>query len=142
MITALLTILNTVVGALWRRWLGGWRPFGWDAWGGRLLKHTLMAVLSWPLFLVLPWWGALAAIGGAFVFMNVRHDNGGPGWRPLWRYGPFGIGYMVARKYIDRLPWTGKERALVEPWCWTCYGELWLGGTFFGTLALICLLLV
>jgi hypothetical protein len=35
-------ILTAVVGALWRRWLGGWKPFGKDI--TRLIKYGALSV--------------------------------------------------------------------------------------------------
>lgn len=135
----LAVLLNAVLGALWRRWVGGWRPFGWEAPFGRALKHAAMIALTWPLWITLPWAVAGLLTAALFAWFHVRHDNGGPGWRPVYRYGPFGLGYVIARNFVNDLPCTGQERALIEPRCWTCIGELWLGGTTFAVVAMVLL---
>lgn len=136
MITTLAVLLNTILGAMLRRWIGGWDPWGWQAPLGRTLKHLATALLCWPFFVVLPWYWALAATAVVFAYLHIRHDNGGPGLRPLWRYQVFGLGYIIARQFADKLPSTGRDRAFLEPYCWTCYGEVWLGATLFGAIAL------
>lgn len=108
---------SAVAGAVWRRVLGGWNHFY------RPYVVTSGLLLTWPLFQVLPpLWavaGGFACVGFWTISHRVDHDL-----KTLLRYGPFGLGWIVAR------------HLRVRPW--TIYGELFAGGSFWGTLTGVC----
>lgn len=122
--TGALFVSCVAIGAAGRRLQGGWfNGFRWTA----LVVYTVLCVgLSAQLERAV---GAFPAIGLAAVFLGasvawltIKTDNGGAG-RPLRRYGPFGLGYFFADRY--------------KPEWHDVLGEAWLGGTWFGFLALV-----
>lgn len=124
----MIVILNAILGALWRRWLG----LGGS--GPRWLKMVLGALLTWPLWLALPWWQA--AIGTAFCLVYFADGHKVDHWTVWLRYGPFAIGYVLARKY-----WP--DRWTYGRWFdgWMAVGEYVLGGLFWGFVASLTLFL-
>lgn len=116
-------ILNAAAGALWRRWLGSG-----PALGPRWLKFFAMPVL--PLFFLFPWPHAIAvsALVALFFAMGHKVDSS----RVWLRYGPFALGYVLARRY-----WPAGLVYLPLIDGWMAVGELFLGGAFFGLLPLL-----
>jgi hypothetical protein len=144
-----LIILTTLVGAFWRRALGGWRgPFLWALdtpfqrlfWkydeNGNLetIRGVIVALgvpLAWSLWLILPWWGALVGTVLCGIFFTIGHVVETP-WK---RYGPFGVAYWIPMKYWNPA-WN--KPPLIDGWI--AVGELLLGGLFWGAVAALALI--
>lgn len=127
-------IANAILGGIWRRWLGGWdgpslwaigTPFErllWDG-NGEPRRSFIMAagvVLTWPLWLALPWWGAILATGACLVFWSEGHrfDK----WTIILRYPLVGAIYPIAKR--------------IWPARWTEIAEVVIGAAFWGLIAL------
>lgn len=116
---ALLGILAFGVAfGLWRRWLGGW--------GGkqpRAPKVIMLAALTVAAWWPLPLLSAAVVFGVLCIWFLVESNNGGAG-RPILRYGPAGLGYLLEpwRSRVPALPWIG-----VNATAYTEVAELWLG---------------
>ena len=119
-----LSIVFFIVGALWRRWMGGWLG------GERWVRFAVLPLLVWPFWLV---WSALPALLASAVcglFFAMAHEF--EGWGAVKRYGPFGLGYPLAFRF-----WRSS-------WNWppfvdggTAIGELFLVGTFWACVPLV-----
>ena len=67
-IIAIAVLANAIVGGIWRRVLGG---------GGGYRRSFIFAcgvLLTWPLWLVLPWFFALPASALCLLFLAPGHD--------------------------------------------------------------------
>ncbi|MCR4341865.1 MAG: hypothetical protein NUW01_18470 [Gemmatimonadaceae bacterium] len=120
-----LTLLEAVLGAMAVRWRGSGDSHRW-------LKLPVMALLAWPLFLVMPWHWALAGAGLCVLFFVKGHKA--RTWTVWLRYGPFAFGYVLAKRYLPE-PWRLND--YIDGWM--AVGELTLGGSFWGSLTLVCL---
>lgn len=120
----------TVLGALWRRWFG-MAQHGW-LFGHRAARLALLTALTAPAALWLPLWAWPLALAGSILFFN-RHQRT-DGWWGLLYYGPYGAGWGIAQTWIGNAwntgLWIDGPMAL---------GELWLGGTFWGSLMALLL---
>ena len=107
-------LATAILGALWRRVLGGW--------GGLRRSWIFVAglPLAWPLFMILPPFPALILASACLAFWAPGHEMTDDR-KMLLRYGPFAVGWIVARhlKLTD----------------WTSVGELTAGFLFWGALA-------
>lgn len=120
-------LLTAVLGALWRRWLGGW---GADS---RSLIMACGLFLTWPLWLVLPWYWAAPAAALCLLFWAKGHrfDK----WTIVLRYPVIGAAYPISR-WIFGETWAGRE-----PYAgWTAVAELAIGFLFWGAVASTLLL--
>ena len=115
---ALAILANAIAGALWRRVLGGWGNYR------RSFIFACGALLTWPLWLVLPWFIALPVSALCLLFWAPGHQMTDDRAMRL-RYGPFAVGWIVAR-HLGVVPWT-------------VVGELAAGFLFWGTVAAISL---
>lgn len=106
-------LLNAIAGGAWRRILGGWLK------QRRSYVMTSGALLGWPFWLVLPWWGAILATGACLVFWSEGHrfDK----WTIVLRYPLVGVIYPIL------------ERAGVRDW--TAWAEVVIGAAFWGAVA-------
>jgi hypothetical protein len=50
MLTVILTAVTALFGALWRRWLGGWKPAGFEV--SRIVKYAVLAAGLLPMLLL------------------------------------------------------------------------------------------
>lgn len=151
MIAVFIAIISIILGALWRRWFGGWGG-DFPRWvklivvvflGGAIAFYwtrspALAAVVG--LALMAGWtapaqfgkidndftWPLLARYGGvtaasALVAAVMMNDI------LIMLYAPVGLfaclGYTVGKK--------------IYPACWTCVGECWLGASIYGGLAIL-----
>lgn len=118
-IIALAILANAIAGGIWRRVLGGWGGYR------RSFIFVCGAVLTWPLWLVLP--PSYAIICGTLCLLFWAPGHQMTDDRAMWlRYGPFAVGWIVAR-----------HLGVVS---WTVVGELVAGFLFWGTVAAISLL--
>lgn len=120
-------VSNAILGAIWRRWLGT------ASTGPRSVKFLVGALLTWPLWLVLP--PLYAVIGGALclLFWADGHEVDKPS---VWlRYGPFALPYVLARKYW---PDNWKHGRWLDGWM--AAGEYGIGFLFWGSVALLSLI--
>lgn len=106
------TLLNAILGGLWRRWLGGWGN------GRRTLIMACGFLLTWPLWLNLPWLWAAAISAGIMLFwaMGHRFDL----WTIVLRYPLFGAAYPILNRLGVR--------------DWTAWAEVIVGAGIWGTL--------
>ena len=113
-----LAILGTALaGGLWRRWLGGWGNHS------RSMIFACGAILTWPLWFVLP--PLYAVIGGGLCLLFWAPGHQMTDDKAMWlRYGPFAVGWIVAR-HLKVVPWT-------------VVGELVAGFLFWGTVTALC----
>lgn len=133
----LILLAQVIAAALWRRWLGGW-PRNFDTPHGRSLKWAAFLLLCWPLWFVLPWWGALLVSGALSILYSVRHDNFGDSMAyTVLRYPGAGIFVGMLRRFQDRLPPLPFDLAAGTRW--TAYGELVIGAFYLGPLPLLLL---
>lgn len=131
-----------IVGAFWRRILGGWLG----------LPRVVCYALSVPLsaapvaiaaeFLDAPWWlsavlsAVVASLALTFFIRGFTSDKIEP--EHIWRkYGPFAVGYWAAWKW-----WPANWRVAGFIDGAGAVGELGLGGTFYATLAFVCSMIV
>lgn len=125
----MIILLSIVLGALWRRWLGLANT------GPRAIKIAAGIMLMWPLVIAFwgqPWFylapGILLAYAAAVLFFVWKVDSA----KPWPRYLVFGLGYVLAYRYWrddwNRPPFIDGTTAI---------GELTLGGTFWGSVALL-----
>jgi hypothetical protein len=124
MLTAAI-LAQMILGGIWRRALGGWLGIN------RASVVAAGALLTWPLWLALPWWWAApaSALAVGFWTLGVRFDS----WQVWPRYlvvGAIGYGVLMPR-------WPAK-------WCdgdfidgGAAVGELWAGAVLWGLLALV-----
>ena len=114
---ALAIFANAIAGGIWRRVLGGWGGYR------RSFIFACGVLLTWPLWLVLP--PLYAVIGGGLCLLfwapghQMEDDK-----KMLLRYGPFAVGWIVAR-HLKIVPWT-------------VVGELVAGFLFWGTVTALC----
>lgn len=111
----LLIIANAILGGLWRRILGGWLN------QRRSYVMASGALLGWPLWFVLPWWGAILATGAMLLFfaMGHRFDK----WTIILRYPLVGAIYPIARFF-----WAAR---------YTEISEVVIGAAFWGAVATV-----
>lgn len=130
-IIALAVVANAVAGARWRRWLGSNHP-------GRWLVLPVGALLTWPLWVAFPWPIAAPLAFGCVAFFVPGHETAD---NRVWRrYGPFGAGYWLAHRYLNERAWAARgypTEGFIDGWM--SLGELFLGGTFWGAVALVLL---
>ena len=124
-----------ILGALWRRWFGGWPAYDVPRWFKLLVATALGFFALWP---VVTWEVAFPLSIFLVLFWVPGHQlSGWSIWRWLLRYGPLGIYWWVA----DRLGPRWKHR-----WNWGPFdgtisvAELLAGGTFYAVLAWVALL--
>lgn len=132
-----LVLLWVVLGALWRRWLGGWmgKPPG-----SRATQFAVMAMLCAPFWL--GWaWPSIAAAVLATGLMGWYWSEGHE-WTSLpallKRYGPIGLCWWAAQKWVPPT-WrvrTGKTCLIDGP---ISVAELAAGGLVFGAVGLLWL---
>ncbi|CUW40261.1 protein of unknown function [Magnetospirillum sp. XM-1] len=114
-----LVILWAVLGGLWRRMFGGWTGLP------RSICYALMAPLTLPIWLALPWgvywpYSVIAGIGSTalcLLFFVVSLYPGGKFTDDrdvLLKYGPFGIGYVLAHRFW-RDEWNRGSRLCWRP---------------------------
>ncbi len=138
--TAILILLWGGLGGLWRRAFGGWLGLP------RSICYALMAPLTLPIWLAMPWgvmWPYSALAGVAFTALALLFfvSSCYPGGRydstrdVLLKYGPFGLGYVWARKYIAP-EWS--PNGFFDGWA--SVGEVFLGASFWLTVAVVGLL--
>jgi hypothetical protein len=141
MTAAALIALWTVLGGCWRRILGGWLGLP------RSICYALMAPLMAPVVIFLAqttwplWVACLAAIvvtTACLLFFVVSFYPGGKFTDDrdvLLKYGPFGLGYVLAHRFW-RDEWnTG---SLIDGS--NSVGEILLGASFWGSVGLLFLL--
>lgn len=107
--------LYAAAGGIWRRILGGW--FGLR----RSFVMACGALLAWPFWFVLPWWGAILATGAMLLFfaMGHRFDK----WTIILRYPLVGVIYPIARFF-----WASR---------YTEISEVVIGAAFWGAVATV-----
>jgi hypothetical protein len=128
-------IVFAILGALWRRWFGGWPITPGGRWPKLVVSFALgvLATMSY-----LPWeWCILVSLA-AMVFWIPGHKL--TEWtltQWLFRYGPLGIFWWAANRYGDL--WKAK-------WNWGPFdgtfaiAEMLGGAALYGGLAAISLL--
>lgn len=136
----LTVILWAVTGGLWRRMFGGWLG------RSRVACYAAMIPLCAPAHMLIHrqgWalpWSVLAALAVTAVCMLFFVVSLYPGGKfvddrdVLLKYGPFGIGYVLARRFwrdewnrggfIDGANAVGE--ILLGASFWGCFGLLWL----------------
>jgi hypothetical protein len=115
---AVAVLVSAVTGGIWRRVLGGWGGYR------RSFIFVCGALLTWPLWLVLPPLYAVVAGGLCLLFWAPGHQMEDD--RAMWlRYGPFAVGWIAARH--------------LKIVAWTVVGELVAGFLFWGTVTAISL---
>ena len=133
----ILLILWGIAGGLWRRMFGGWLslPRGSVCYP---LSFLLSAPLGILLFKSLSWYFALpATIASAtlvLLFFVVSFYPGGKFTNDrdvMLRYGPFGIGYVLAHKY-----WQDKWNTGSFIDGSNAVGEISLGSLFFSVVGI------
>jgi hypothetical protein len=133
----MLILLWAVLGGLWRRAFGGW--LGLPRWA----TYVLMAPLTLPFWLAMPWdalWpyealAGVAVIAACLLFFVVSLYPGGrydDDREVLLKYGPFGIGYVLARRH-----WPDEWRLGGFVDGWSSVGELSLGASFWGVFGIL-----
>ena len=137
--TALLVILWAVLGGLWRRIFGGWTGLP------RSVCYALMIPLTLPIWFVL---NAQFGVYSAFalsmlstalclLFFVVSLYPGGKFTDDrdvLLKYGPFGIGYVLAHRFW-RDEWN--RGGFIDGS--NAVGEIFLGASFWGCVGLLWL---
>lgn len=137
--TAILILLWAILGGLWRRILGGWLGLP------RSICYALSAPLALPIWMAMPWdhmWpyqalGAVVATVAVLMFFVVSLYPGGrfdSAREVLLKYGPFGIGYVAARRW-----WPDRWRAGGFIDGWSSVGEVFLGASFYACIGLLWL---
>lgn len=136
----MMTILWAVLGGLWRRVFGGWSGLP------RSICYVLMLPLTLPIWLSLPWgaYWPYSVIAGVcftalillFFVVSLYPDGKFTDDRDvLLKYGPFGIGYVLAHRFWrnewNRGGFIDGSNAVGEIFLgasfWGCVGFLWLG---------------
>lgn len=142
MTAAALIVLWAVLGGLWRRILGGWTGLP------RSICYAMMAPLTLPIWLALPWgiWWPYCAMsvvpitGLCLLFFVVSLYPGGKFTDDrdvMLKYGPFGLGYVLAHR-LWRDEWnTG---GLIDGS--NSVGEILLGASFWGSVGVLWLWVV
>lgn len=130
--TVLTIIAAVILGALWRRWFGGWPKVIADRWP-KLLAALLIGFLAmWPS---LPWYVALPVSGALCAFWIPHHDL--TNWKLgdwLLRYGPFGVIYWIAQRF----PIKAINNAIDGSFA---LAEFAIGGAVYGTAAAVAFLI-
>jgi hypothetical protein len=135
----LLVILWAVLGGLWRRMFGGWTGLP------RSICYALMVPLTLPIWLALPWgvyWPYSILAGVCFaalclLFFVVSFYPGGKfvdDRDVMFKYGPFGIGYVLAHRFW-RDEWN--RGGFIDGS--NAVGEIFLGASFWGCVGLLWL---
>jgi hypothetical protein len=112
----LLAILaNAILGGIWRRILGGWFS---------LRRSYIVAagvLLTWPVWLVLPWFWAAPTTGAIMLFWTMGHrfDK----WTIILRYPLVGVIYPITEK--------------LWPTRYTEISEFFIGGAVWGAVATV-----
>jgi hypothetical protein len=139
---AALIVLWAVLGGLWRRVFGGYTGLP------RSICYALMAPLTLPIWLAAPWgiWWPYAVMIGVsctalcLLFFVVSFYPGGKfvdDRDVLLKYGPFGLGYVLAHRFW-RDEWnTG---SLIDGS--NSVGEILLGASFWGSVGILWLWVV
>lgn len=111
----LVIIANAILGGIWRRVLGGWLK------QRRSYVMASGALLAWPFWFVLPWWGAILATGACLVFWSEGHrfDK----WTIILRYPLIGAIYPIAKR--------------LWPTGYTSISEVVIGAAFWGAVATV-----
>lgn len=137
--SAILILLWGVLGGLWRRVLGGWLG----------LPRSICYALSVPLAIPVMWavhpsYGLPiqigVALGAAVAFLAFFVVSCYPGGRfdvtreVLLKYGPFGLGYVWAKRYI---PPEWHKNSFLDGWA--SVGEIFLGASFYACVGLLWL---
>ncbi len=142
MTAAALIVLWAVLGGLWRRVFGGYTGLP------RSICYALMAPLTLPIWLAAPWgiWWPYAVMIGVsctalcLLFFVVSFYPGGKfvdDRDVLLKYGPFGLGYVLAHRFW-RDEWnTG---SLIDGS--NSVGEILLGASFWGSVGILWLWVV
>jgi hypothetical protein len=141
MIATLLLLMWAFLGGLWRRVFGGFLS------QKRILTYVYMAPLTIPLTLLYPieewYWRLLVGIATYAVVLLFFVVSIYPGGKftddrdVMLKYGPFGIGYILAHKY-----WKDEwNETFNKPWYpitdnkfidgSNAVGEISLGALFF-----------
>lgn len=142
MTAAALIALWAVLGGLWRRVFGGYTGLP------RSICYALMAPLTLPIWLALPWgiwwpYCAMSAVpitGLCLLFFVVSLYPGGKFTDDrdvLLKYGPFGLGYVWAHRYW-RDEWN--RGGFIDGS--NAVGEILLGSSFWGSVGLLWLWVV
>lgn len=142
MTAAALIAIWAVLGGLWRRILGGWTGLP------RSICYALMALLTLPIWLALPWgiwWpycalAALVVTAACLLFFAVSLYPGGKftdDRAVLLKYGPFGLGYVWAHRYW-RDEWN--RGGFIDGS--NAVGEILLGASFWGSVGILWLWVV
>lgn len=124
------TLVIAVLGALWRRWFGGWPSIP----EARLPK--LAAALGLGLWATapLPWQIGLPLAGLMTAYWVPGHDLQGWALRQwLLRYGPVGAYWWAANRFAFPFR-VHYNKALDGP---NAFAELAAGATMYGALALV-----
>lgn len=141
MTAAAFIALWVVLGGLWRRAFGGWLGLP------RSICYALMAPLMAPVVIFLAqttwplWVACLASIvvtAACLLFFVVSLYPGGKfvdDRDVLLKYGPFGLGYVLAHRYW-RDEWNTGD--LIDGS--NSVGEILLGASFWGCFGLLFLL--
>jgi hypothetical protein len=125
----LAVLANFILGALWRRWLGGWLG------GRRWWRFAAMPLLCWPLLFTGNPVVMLVGVGICGAFFAFGHVVDDP--KLVWfRYGPFAVAYWLALKLPHDIQF-GPGGLIDGPFA---VGELGLKGLFFGSLAVAAVL--
>jgi len=145
-------LLNGIIGGFWRHTLGGWNgpfnifrgtwleKFTWapDDKGVIQPRRTVILMLgwllSWPLWVLLPWWQAL--IGTVLCDLFWRFGHKVDSWKVWLRYGPFAAPWVLAKKWWGKRP----ERAGDFLNNWMACGEFGAGVLFWAFIAALTLL--
>jgi hypothetical protein len=137
--TAILILLWAAIGGMWRRMFGGWLGLP------RSVCYAMSVPLALPIWLAMPWnhmWpyqalGAMAATVAALLFFVVSFYPGGRfdvTRDVLLKYGPFGLGYVWAKRYI---PPEWHKNSFLDGWA--SVGEIFLGASFYACVGLLWL---
>jgi hypothetical protein len=139
---AALIVLWVVLGGLWRRVLGGYTGLP------RSICYALMAPLTLPIWLALPWgiwWPYAVMIGvsctaACLLFFVVSFYPGGKFTDDrdvMLKYGPFGLGYILAHRFW-RDEWNSGDFIDGS----NAVGEILLGASFWGSVGVLWLWVV
>jgi hypothetical protein len=116
-VITLAVIANAILGGLWRRVLGGWFA------QRRSYVMAVGVLLTWPLWVVLPWEWAAALAAAVMMFWAEGHQF--DKWTIILRYPLIGVIYPIGKRF-----W---------PAHYTSVGEIVIGAFLWGLLSLILL---